>query len=184
MSQGFAKVQKCQDADGKWHYGNDLSGVCQNEAEIQSVVETVKAGSSSQVGSDDQLKQLEIQLLDQNEYLTSDLETALAPYNSVQDVETRFDQLKSQTTAELNEKETVLEGLQKKHALLLTEKETNTANADVLIADSELRIQNTEDEIEELTAELAQIEKRRAKMLTIFNQFSDKFGNDQVRQQG
>jgi len=180
-SATHAKVQKCQDAQGRWHYGNDLSGVCQDESKIQSVRNSVKTAGGSEGSSSDELKQLELKLVDQNEYLTADLETVLAPYNSVDDVTKRYDQLKASTTTELSEKQMVLEGLQQKQARLITEQETNADNAAVLIADNELRIESTEKEIAELTKELDQIEKRREKMITLFNQFSDKYGNDQVR---
>lgn len=172
-----AQVQKCQDAQGKWHYGNDLSNVCKNSADIKSVKERVKTASSSQgeSASDKELARLELKVLNETEYLNTDLKKILSPYKTIEDVGTRFDRLKLSTETELQQKTETLDGLQKKQSALQAEKATNPGKNTVLLADINLRIKSTEADLRQLNVKSSQIDQRRAKVITLFKQFKDKF---------
>ena len=173
-----AQVQKCQDAQGKWHYGNDLRGICKNSSDIKSVNNTVKSVSSNQTESalDQELAQLELKVLDTTEYLNSDLKKILSPYNSKQDVEKRFDRLKSNTTAAIAEQMKTLEGLKVKENVIKSEGAASQQKNTVVLADLNLRIKAAEADLRNLTIKSEQIDKRRTKVLTLYDQFSDKFG--------
>jgi len=142
VSPAYAQVKKCQDAQGKWHYGNDLRGVCKSEANIQSVKERVKtpASASSDNPSERELTRLELKVLNLTEYLTSDLKTILAPYSSEQDIENRFERLTEKATTELSAKEEMLAGLQKKQQVLESDKASNPEKSQVLLVDNNRRI--------------------------------------------
>ena len=180
-----AKVQKCQDAQGKWHYGNNLEKVCKNEADIQAVRERVKTPASVQNDntSENELARLELRVLDRTEYLKSELKTILAPYTTEQDVEDRFTRLSDSTSAELTQKEAVLEGLQKKQQILTENKSSNPEKSKLLIADNDLRIKSTEADIRQLNVKLEQIGQRRTKVISLFRQFKDKLNDEAAAQQ-
>lgn len=171
-----AQVKKCQDAQGKWHYGNDLSKVCKT-ADVKSIRESVKTGSSGQgeSASDKELTRLELKVLNQTEYLTSDLKKILTPYNSVEDVESRFDRLKSNTETDIQQKTEVLDGLQQKQNALQSDQSANPDKNKVLLADINLRIKSTEADLRQLNVKSSQIDQRRAKVILLFNQFKDRF---------
>ena len=175
-----AQLQKCQDAQGKWHYGNDLRGVCKNEDNIKSVRSNVKSPASSQgaSASDQELARLELKVLETNEYLTSDLQKLLSPYKSKQEVEQRFERLKSTNTEEITKKEDLIEGLKQKEIILKAGESASNPQNSVQLSDTRQRIKSAEAELAELQTKSGQIDQRRAKMLKIYDQFNDKFGPD------
>lgn len=172
-----AQVQKCQDAQGKWHYGKDLSGVCKNEGDIKSVKDRVKGGATSQgeTANDQELARLELKVLNLTEYLNSDLKKLLAPYNTRQDVDARFDRLKTITTTEIQQKETIVEGLEKKQNAIKAGSALSQEKSTVELADISLRIKSNQADIRELNIKSTQIDQRRAKVLTLFDQFKARF---------
>lgn len=175
-----AQLQKCQDAQGKWHYGNDLRDVCKNEDNIKSVRSNVKSPASSQgaSASDQELARLELKVLETNEYLTSDLQKLLSPYKSKQEVEQRFERLKSTNTEEITKKEDLIEGLKQKEIILKAGESASNPQNSVQLSDTRQRIKSAEAELAELQTKSGQIDQRRAKMLKIYDQFNDKFGPD------
>lgn len=181
-----AKVQKCQDSQGKWHYGNDLRNVCKNEANIKSVKERIKTPGATQNESvsEKELTRLELRVLNKTEYLTSELKKILAPYKTEQDVVNRFEQLKTTTSAAIAEKEVLLNGLQKKQQSLSNGASQNPEKSKVLIADNDLRIKSAEADIGQLNVKLEQVEQRRTKVVSLFRQFKDKFDQEKAAQQG
>ncbi len=185
LSSAHAKVQKCQDAQGKWHYGNNLNKVCKNEADIQAVKERVKTPASTQTenASEKELTRLELRVLNKTEYLISELRTILKPYTTEQDVENRFERLKTDTEAEIADKETFLEGLQKKQQILSEDTSSNAGKSKLLLTDNDLRIKSTEADIRQLNVQLEQIEQRRTKVVSLFRQFKDKFNDEAATQQ-
>ena len=173
-----AQVQKCQDAKGKWHYGNDLRGICKNENNIKPVKGTVKnaAGGQAESASDQELARLELKVLDATEYLSEDIKKILSPYKTKQDVEKRFDRLKSSNTEEISKKEQLIEGLKQKEILLKAGQSTSNPQSSVELADTRQRIKSAEAGLGELQVKSGQIDQRRTKVLTLFDQFNDKFG--------
>lgn len=173
-----AQVQKCQDAKGKWHYGNDLRGICKNENNIKPVKGTVKnaAGGQAESASDQELARLELKVLDATEYLNEDIKKILSPYKTKQDVEKRFDRLKSSNTEEISKKEQLIEGLKQKEILLKAGQSTSNPQSSVELADTRQRIKSAEAGLGELQVKSGQIDQRRTKVLTLFDQFNDKFG--------
>ena len=173
-----AQLQKCQDAQGKWHYGNDLRNVCKNENSIKSVKNTVKStsGGQGESASEQELTRLELKILDTTEYLTSDLEKILSPYKTKQDVEKRFDRLKSVNTEEIGKKEQLIEGLKQKEILLKAGESTSNPQSSVELTETRQRIKSAEADLGKLQVQSGQIDQRRDKVLTIFDQFSDKYG--------
>ena len=173
-----AQVQKCQDVQGKWHYGNDLRGVCKNESSIKSVKGTVKSTSIAQgeSASDQELAKLELKVLDKTEYLNTDLEKILSPYKTKQDIDKRFARLKTSNTEEIVKKEQLIEGLRQKEILLKAGQSPNNPQNSVELADTRQRIKTAESDLGELQVKAGQIDQRRTKVLTLFDQFSDKFG--------
>jgi len=171
-----AQVQKCQDSQGKWHYGKNLRDICKNSADIKSVKERVKSGSTNQneSASDKELARLELKLLNETEYLKSDLKKVLTPYNSVEEVDVRFDRLKSNTDTEIEQKTEALEGLQQKQQALESGTATQGEQNTILLADIRLRIQSAETDLRQLNVKSSQIDQRRAKVILLFNQFKEK----------
>ncbi|MGH1428029.1 MAG: DUF4124 domain-containing protein [Arenicella sp.] len=176
-----AQVQKCRDAQGKWHYGNDLSNVCANEADIKQVKERVTSGSNTSSGisaSESELTRLELKVLNRTEYRKSDLEKILAPYKTEKDVQQRFNRLRDQTTQQRDTQQKLADALQEKQQRLAAGREKQTSEAavkeySVKLADNKLRLDSSQAEIRELNKQLDQIEKRRAKVVSLFNQFKD-----------
>ena len=176
-----AKVQKCRDAQGKWHYGNDLSKVCANEADIKQVKELVTSGTSPQSGinaSESELTRLELKVLNRTEYRKSDLEKILAPYKTEKDVQQRFNKLRDRTTQQRDTQQKLADALQDKQQRLVAGRGKQTSEAtvkeyNVKLADNKVRLDSTQSEIRELNKQLDQIEKRRAKVVSLFNQFKD-----------
>ncbi len=176
-----AQVQKCRDAQGKWHYGNDLSNVCANEADIKQVKEVVTNGSNTSSGisaSESELTRLELKVLNRTEYRKSDVEKIIAPYKTESDIQQRFNRLRDQTTQQRDTQQKLADALKDKQQRLAEGRDKQASEAaikeyNVKLADNKLRLDSSEAEVRELDKQLEQIEKRRAKVVSLFNQFKD-----------
>lgn len=178
----MAKIEKCQDKDGKWHYGSGLGSECENSSGIKQVKETVTTGTTAlprDTDDEGELAAIELKLVGQTEYLKSDIDKVLAGYETQQDVQRKYSALKSTTTNQVDEKLSLIRGLNSENKRLRIEKKNEVdvekvKQIELKIADNTLRISTSQTDVSALNEKLDQIEQRRTKVLELFKQF---FGN-------
>ena len=180
-SPAIAQVEKCQDKEGKWHYGSGLGSVCENASEIKTVKtdNVVRQKSDSETSEEENLAKIELKMVGKNEHLTRDIDTVLAPHKTEQDVQNRFNNLKQKTENNIREKITTIQALNTQNKQLRIDKANSNDTEqkkiiDVKISENTNRISSLQEEVSQLNIELDQIEQRRNKVLLIFRQFKYK----------
>jgi hypothetical protein len=179
---GSAQVEKCQDKDGKWHYGSGLGSVCENSSEIKSVkTDNISdfPDNSSNSYNEEELAKLELKVMGQDEYLEKDIDKILAPYKTAQDIQNRFDRLKASISSNIIEKTNFIRALNSRNKQLKinSTKEQDVdlrKTIDVKIESNSKRSNTFQSEISQLNDKLNQIEERRKKVVYLFNQFFDR----------
>ena len=182
---GNAAISKCQDANGKWHYGSSASQYCADSSEITKLDKRgVKVGQVEAVKTEEQLqaerKQQEEQekRIEQQQFEKAERERILMVYQSEDDIERTKTKQINAIDQKISQHENYIialnknkEPLEQKKAATNSKKLITKLEGDIAEIDSKIAM--SEQRIVELNAQKKEIEQKYDEDLATFQKYKN-----------